>query len=135
MLVYEKNNKLNINFDNEVSEQPDLQINKEDGKTSITVDGKPISSGSIEPVIVTANLISETEGTWSGATWEELTNAFMHNIAGIDIGDEDMQDIRWFTYITPFNDKKALCVDITTSSPPLILRCVSDGTLTTSMHA
>lgn len=40
MLIYEKNNKLNINFDNEVSEQPDLQISKEDGKTSVTIDGQ-----------------------------------------------------------------------------------------------
>jgi hypothetical protein len=41
MLIYEKDNKLNINFDNEVSEQPDLQISKEDGKTSVTIDGQP----------------------------------------------------------------------------------------------
>lgn len=44
MLIYEKNNKLNINFDNEVSEQPDLQISKEDGKTSVTIDGYQNSS-------------------------------------------------------------------------------------------
>jgi hypothetical protein len=41
MLIYEKNNKLNINFDNEISENPDLQIGKEDGKTSVTIDGQP----------------------------------------------------------------------------------------------
>jgi hypothetical protein len=41
MLVYEKNNKLNINFDNEISENPDLQIGKEDGKTEVLIDGQP----------------------------------------------------------------------------------------------
>lgn len=45
MLIYEKNNKLNINFDNEVSEQPDLQISKEDGKTSVTIDGQESGGG------------------------------------------------------------------------------------------
>jgi hypothetical protein len=44
MLIYEKDNKLNINFDNEVSENPDLQIGKEDGKTSVTIDGQQNSS-------------------------------------------------------------------------------------------
>lgn len=28
MLVYEKNNKLNINFDNEISENPDKSVRK-----------------------------------------------------------------------------------------------------------
>lgn len=45
MLIYEKNNKLNINFDNEVSEQPDLQISKEDGKTSVKIDGQESGGG------------------------------------------------------------------------------------------
>lgn len=40
MLIYKKNNKLNINFDNEISENPDLQISKEDGKTSVKIDGQ-----------------------------------------------------------------------------------------------
>lgn len=83
MLIYEKENKLNINFDNEVSEQPDLQISKEDGKTEVLIDGQPSggSGGMVEPVIVTLTRTSETAGTWSGATWEELTNAFMHGSA------------------------------------------------------
>ena len=44
MLIYEKNNKLNISFDNEIKENPDLQIGKEDGKTEIMVDGQKYSS-------------------------------------------------------------------------------------------
>jgi hypothetical protein len=39
MLIYEKNNKLNISFDNEVNENPDLQIGKSGDKTEILVDG------------------------------------------------------------------------------------------------
>lgn len=46
MLIYEKNNKLNINFDNEISENPDLQIGKEDGKTEVLIDGEPSGGGS-----------------------------------------------------------------------------------------
>ena len=45
MLIYEKNNKLNINFDNEISENPDLQIGKEDGKTEVLIDGEPSGGG------------------------------------------------------------------------------------------
>ncbi len=60
MLIYEKNNKLNINFDNEVSEQPDLQISKEDGKTSVTVDGQPSGGGSGSgPLLV--NIVPDQE--------------------------------------------------------------------------
>ena len=39
MIVYEKNNKLNISFENNVKEQPDIVLGKEDGKTEILVDG------------------------------------------------------------------------------------------------
>lgn len=39
MLVYEKNNKLNISFDNEIKDNPDLQIGKSGDKTEILVDG------------------------------------------------------------------------------------------------
>ena len=39
MLIYEKNNKLNISFDNEVNENPDLQIGKSGDKTEVLVDG------------------------------------------------------------------------------------------------
>lgn len=47
MLIYENNNKLNINFDNEVSENPDLQIGKEDGKTEVLINGQPVGGGSV----------------------------------------------------------------------------------------
>lgn len=44
MLIYEKDNKLNINFENSTEEQPDISIGKEDGKTEIMVDGQKDSS-------------------------------------------------------------------------------------------
>ena len=44
MLIYEKDNKLNINFENSTEKQPDISIGKEDGKTEIMVDGQKDSS-------------------------------------------------------------------------------------------
>jgi hypothetical protein len=44
MLIYEKDNKLNINFENSTEEQPDISIGKENGKTEIMVDGQKDSS-------------------------------------------------------------------------------------------
>ena len=70
MLIYEKNNKLNINFDNEVSENPDLQIGKDGDKTEVLVDGKQ-SGGSSAPLICT-----DTEGTLD-KTFTEIYTAFM----------------------------------------------------------
>lgn len=46
MLIYEKDNKLNINFENNVEEQPDLQIGKSGDKTEVLIDGQPGSGGS-----------------------------------------------------------------------------------------
>lgn len=44
------------------------------------------ASQAVEPVIVTINITGHSGddviGTWTGATWEELQNAFMHNVAG-----------------------------------------------------
>lgn len=45
MLVYEKDNKLNINFDNKVDDSPDLSIGKSGDKTQILVDGQPSGGG------------------------------------------------------------------------------------------
>jgi hypothetical protein len=52
MLIYEKNNKLNISFDNKVSENPDLQISKEDGKTQVLIDGQPGGGGDVSQLPV-----------------------------------------------------------------------------------
>lgn len=70
MLIYEKENKLNINFDNEVSEQPDLQISKEDGKTSVKIDGQESGGGSGGGAFI----VHDNSGTLD-KTWEEIYNA------------------------------------------------------------
>lgn len=67
MLIYEKDNKLNINFDNEVNENSDLQISKEDGKTQILIDGQ--ESGGI-PAIEAGDEGKVITATRNGAGWE-----------------------------------------------------------------
>ena len=46
MLIYEKDNKLNINFENNVEETPDLQISKSGDKTEVLIDGQQGGGGS-----------------------------------------------------------------------------------------
>lgn len=55
-------------------------------------------SGSVQPVIVTINLTSETGGTWTGATWEELINAFNHNVAGITVNADNVDQFYWLNF-------------------------------------
>lgn len=89
MLIYEKDNKLNINFDNEISEDSDLQISKEDGKTQVLIDGQPGGGGSIgskTPVIVEFTPTGTGTGTWSGAAWEDLVAAFYDGQAFLSFG-------------------------------------------------
>ena len=75
MLIYEKENKLNINFNNEVSEQPDLQISKEDGKTSVTIDGQPSGGGGGGSLIVHWTTVSEGYEFRTDKTWKEIHDA------------------------------------------------------------
>ena len=67
MLVYEKDNKLNINFDNKVDNSPDLSIGKSGDKTQILVDGQPSGGGGA--LIVT--MIQDVPGT--GLEWSSET--------------------------------------------------------------
>lgn len=46
MIIYEKENKLNINFDNSTEAQPDVEISKEDGQVVIEAGGQPIGGSS-----------------------------------------------------------------------------------------
>lgn len=39
MIIYEKEKKLNINFENSTEKQPDIVLEKKDGKTEIIVNG------------------------------------------------------------------------------------------------
>ena len=52
MIIYEKDNKLNINFENSVEETPDLQISKSGDKTEVLIDGQPGSGGSGGGVLI-----------------------------------------------------------------------------------
>ena len=74
MLIYEKDNKLNINFDNEVSEQPDLQIGKSGDKTQISVNGQSSGGGSF---VIHVNEITTDNGTKYelDKTWQEISDA------------------------------------------------------------
>lgn len=49
MIVYEKNNKLNINFENSATKSPNISIGEEDNKTKILLDGKPLDDSSLTP--------------------------------------------------------------------------------------
>lgn len=75
MLIYEKENKLNINFDNEVSEQPDLQISKENGQVNIEAGGQPIGGGS-EIFVVTFSGTTTDGNAACDKTWEEISDAY-----------------------------------------------------------
>jgi hypothetical protein len=65
MLIYEKDNKLNINFENSVNESPDLQICKSGDKTEVLIDGQSGGGGSgggIMQVIATSGTSDKTLG-------------------------------------------------------------------------
>lgn len=61
MLVYEKNNKLNINFENSVTESPNISIGEEDNKTKILVDGKSLDNSSLTPESLLETVENMTE--------------------------------------------------------------------------
>lgn len=68
MLIYEKENKLNINFENQIS-NPDIEI----GKGEIKVDGNDIvSGGGSEPMVVT---FTDAEPVSCDKTWDEVKEA------------------------------------------------------------
>ncbi len=75
MLVYEKNNKLNINFENSIEEQPDIVLGKEDGKTEILVDGQPSGGGGGGASILCLNFASSESGWVSDKTFQEVLEA------------------------------------------------------------
>ena len=71
MLIYEKDNKLNINFENTVDGEPDLQIGKDGDKTEVLIDGQPGGgSGGGELVV------RENDGTLD-KTMGEIQTAFL----------------------------------------------------------
>lgn len=92
MLVYEKNNKLNINFDNEVSEQPDLQISKEDGKTSVKIDGQESGGGSGGTLVV-----HNIDGTLD-KTFAEIKQAMSTSVIILVQPDDVLGEVFYLVY-------------------------------------
>lgn len=75
MIIYEKENKLNINFDNSTEAQPDVVISKEDGQVNIEAGGQPIGGGS-EPFVVTFSGTNDNHDAACDKTWEEISQAY-----------------------------------------------------------
>ena len=84
MIIYEKDNKLNINFENNVEEQADLQISKSGDKTEVLIDGQPGGSGSggSAPLVVTFSGTTDEGDASCDKTFEEIKAAY---IAGKEI--------------------------------------------------
>ena len=74
MIIYEKDNKLNINFENSVEEPPDLQIGKSGDKTQISVNGQSSGGGSF---VIRVNEVKMDLGTKYelDKTWQEISDA------------------------------------------------------------
>ena len=71
MIVYEKDNKLNINFENQL-DNPDIEI----GKSEIKVDGNNIvSGGSSAPLVVTFSGTTAGGDAACDKTWAEIVAA------------------------------------------------------------
>lgn len=79
MLIYEKNNKLNINFDNEISENPDIQIGKDGDKTEVLVDGSsnPTIPVPVLPEDVGKAIVVNEDGSYALATPSGGSNLFV----------------------------------------------------------
>lgn len=74
MLIYEKDNKLNINFENSIEEQPDLQISKSGDKTEVLIDGQPGGSGGSGDTVDVAITINTDNTVTTEATYLQLFN-------------------------------------------------------------
>ena len=70
MIIYEKENTLNVSFENSVNETPDIQIGKDGDKTQILVDGQP-GGGSGNGVLI----CTDTNGTLD-KTMGEIQTAY-----------------------------------------------------------
>lgn len=84
MVVYEKNNKLNINFNNSIEEVPNIQLGENDNnKTDIEIDGKSLN----DSLLTTDSLVETT----SEMTAEQKAEA-KANLGIIDATAENIVD-------------------------------------------
>jgi hypothetical protein len=99
MLIYEKDNKLNINFDNEISENPDLQIGKNGDKTEVLVDGSsnPTIPVPVLPEDVGKTIIVNEDGSYALANAGGSNAPLILEFATIDP----------YTVATPLSEIKA----------------------------
>ena len=74
MIIYEKENKLNINFDNSTEAEPDVVISKENGQVNIEAGGQPIGGGA-EPFVVTFSGTSSGGDAACDKTFAEILEA------------------------------------------------------------
>lgn len=89
MLIYEKNNKLNINFDNEISENPDVQIGKDGDKTEVLIDGSsnPAIPVPVLPEDVGKTIVVNEDGSYALANAGGGSEPFIVTITGtLNIG-------------------------------------------------
>lgn len=84
MLIYEKNNKLNINFDNEISENPDVQIGKDGDKTEVLINGSsnPAIPVPVLPEDVGKTIVVNEDGSYALAEAGGGSNIFRVIISG-----------------------------------------------------
>ena len=78
MLIYEKDNKLNINFENKVDD-PDLSLFKEDDKVKISANGstsEPGQGGCSSSFVITFSGTTEGGDATCDKTWEEIVQAY-----------------------------------------------------------
>lgn len=87
MLIYEKNNKLNINFENSVVESPNISVGKEDNKTKILVDGEPLDDSSL-----TSESLLETVENMTEESINQLREDILPEASISDAGKSLMVD-------------------------------------------
>lgn len=83
MIIYEKENKLNVSFENSINETPDIQIGKDGDKTQILVDGQESSgsgsgSESVNVTMIRFRLDENTMKNYLDETAENIFNATMN---------------------------------------------------------
>lgn len=104
MLIYEKNNKLNINFDNEISENPDLQIGKDGDKTEVLIDGKESSGGMLVlyPNNIDGNFVAFLDNDYQHRfeSFEEALNAVKKASMVAVVTNDDFEGNYAFLFMT-----------------------------------
>lgn len=81
---------------------------------AIAAQGGSSGGSSIDPVVVNVILTSDREGTWSGATWEEIVNAYNHSVVYLSFQDDEspnsdeVHKVLATTYYS-FSEEKSIC--------------------------